>query len=105
MAKFCMGISGPMVVQNTLFLLGTLLILAGKCNSKNRSLSIECIFLVANYLNSEKIFFEINKRKNNKKNNFIFDNKFPAIYNERVLKDLTIENRNSSEVVWKNSNL
>ena len=67
MAKFCMGISGPMVVQNTFVLLGTLLILAGKCNSKNRSLSIESIFLVANYLNSEKIFFEINKRENNKK--------------------------------------
>lgn len=73
--------------------------------SKNRSFSNESIFLVANYLNSEKIFFEINKRENNKKNNFIFDHKFPAIYNNGVLKDLTIETRNSSEIVWKNSNL
>ena len=72
--------------------------------AKSINRSREDIFLVANYGDFKKISFQIENKKNREINS-LFDKVIPAMFNNNYLKNLTIETRNSSKIIWNNNKL
>lgn len=73
----------------------------GKSNDRFK----EKIFLVANYSDSKKIFFLVEHKKNDNNTKYGFDKFFPNEYERNLIKNITIETRNSSKIIWQNFRL
>ena len=76
--------------------------ISGRIFGKSRNRLNEKIYLVANYSDTKKIFFLANHKNINGKNNYYFHKFFPNKYYKKNLKNITIETRNSSKLIWSN---
>ncbi len=77
--------------------------ISGRIIGKSRNRLNEKIYLVANYSDSKKIIFLASHKNIDNKINYNFHKFFPSKYFSENLKNITIETRNSSKLIWRNN--